>query len=108
MEENNKGQLAKAVIAVMKKVKNIEKSMTVGTGSGSYKGIPDFEVKKIIGAAMEENGLCILPIGIESKETIERWEETYNGVAKQKQSVFTSVTTKYILMHESGESIEIA
>lgn len=103
-----KGELAKAVIAVMKAVKGIEKSMQVGSGSMSYKGVPDQEVKKIIGEAMEKNGLCILPIGIDAKTQIDRWEEmsTYNGVSqpKMKQSVFTEVTTSYLLLHESGES----
>jgi len=102
--------LAKAVIAVMKEVKGIEKSMQVGSGTMSYKGVPDQEVKKIIGEAMENNGLCILPIGVEAKTQIDRWEEddTYNKQPpypkKTKQSVFTEATTKYLLLHESGES----
>lgn len=100
--------LAKAVIAVMKAVKGIDKSMTVGSGTMSYKGVPDQEVKKIIGEAMEKNGLCILPIGVDAKAQVDRWEEntTYNGQTqvKMKQSVFTEATTTYLLLHESGES----
>jgi len=103
--------LAKAVIAVMKEVKGIDKSMQIGSGSMSYKGVPDQEVKKIIGDAMAKNGLCILPIGVDAKTKIDRWEETtvYNGVpsTKMKQSVFTESTCKYLLLHESAESIEI-
>ena len=90
--------LTKAIISVMKAVKGIEKSMTVGTGSYAYKGVSDQEVKKIIGSAMAENGLCIIPISVDPKTTIERWEE--NG--KSKQSVLTEATTRYLLMHESG------
>lgn len=103
-----KGELAKAIISVMKAVKGIEKSMTIGSGNNSYKGVPDQEVKKIIGEAMEAAGLCILPIGVDAKTSIDRWEETvtYNNVpqTKTKQSVFTEATTKYLLLHESGES----
>jgi hypothetical protein len=100
--------LIKAVIAVMNEVKGIEKSMTVGNGKNSYKGVPDKEVKKIIGSAMAKNGLCILPIGIKPTIKIERWEEPdYNKEIKQKQSVFTEVVLTYLLMHESGESQEI-
>lgn len=104
--------LAKAIIAVMSSVKGVEKSMTVGTGSNSYKGVADKDVKQIVGEAMEKNGLCIIPIGVEAKTQIDRWEEIdqYSKVAgatKQKQSVFTEVTTKYLLLHESGESIEL-
>ena len=55
----------------------------------------------------------ILPICIEPKTQIDRWEEeAYDNyqkknVIKQKQSVFTEVTTKYLLLHDSGESIEL-
>ena len=97
----------------MKEVKNIEKSMTIGDGKYSYKGVADKDVKEIIGASMAKNGLCILPIGIESKTDVSRWEEvdewskSVPKATKQKQSVFTEVTTKYLLLHESGEGIEI-
>lgn len=105
--------IAKAIQAVMAEVKGIEKSMTIGSGNSAYKGVPDQEVKKIIGESMVKHGLCILPIGIEPKTQIDRWEEeAYDNyqkknVIKQKQSVFTEVITKYLLLHDSGESIEL-
>lgn len=101
--------LSKAIIAVMNDVKGIEKSMTVGEGRMSYKGVPDKEVKKIIGASMAKNGLAMLPIDVEANTKIERWEEAdYNGKIKTKQSVFTEVKTKYLLLHTSGESLQIS
>lgn len=104
--------LAKAINEVAKSIKGIEKSMKVGDGGYSYKGVPDRDVKIIIGRAMQENGLSLLPISIEPKTHIERWEETntYNGkeTIKQKQQVLTEVVTKYLLLHESGESVELA
>lgn len=101
--------LSKAIIAVMNDVKGIEKSMTVGEGRMSYKGVPDKEVKKIIGASMAKNGLSMLPIDVEAITKIERWEEAdYSGKIKTKQSVFTEVKTKYLLLHTSGESLEIS
>jgi hypothetical protein len=103
-----KPNLIKAIISVMNDVKGIEKSMTIGTGQMSYKGVPDKEVKKIIGQLMAKNGLCILPIGITPTIKIERWDELdYNGKMKTKQSVFTEVYSTFLLMHESGESQEI-
>lgn len=107
--ETTKENLAKAIIAVMKEVKGIEKSMTVGSGNNSYKGVSDKDVKNVIGAAMAANGLCIMPIETNSKTQIDRWEEldSYSKVAgatKQKQSIFTEVETKYLLLHTSGES----
>lgn len=102
--------LAKAILCVMKDVKGIDKTLTVGTGSMSYKGVPDQEVKKILGESMAKNGLCVLPIEIDEQTQIDRWEEvdSYSKETpkpmKQKQSVFTKVKTKYLLLHESGES----
>ena len=96
--------LAKAVIQVMAEVKNIDKGLSVGAGRNSYKGVADKDVKQVIGKAMQNAGLCMLPLEVDPKVTIERWTETYNGQQKQKQSVFTEVKTKYLLLHESGES----
>jgi hypothetical protein len=102
-------EITKAIVAVMKEVKGIEKSMTVGTGNNSYKGVSDKDVKNAIGKAMENNGLAIVPVGVEPTLQIDRWTETGGQYGdKQKQSVFTSVTTKYLLLHTSGEYIEIS
>jgi len=104
--------LVKAILAVMSEVENIDKNMNVGTGSSSYKAVSDKDVKLAVGKAMKNNGLVILPIEIQPTVKIDRWEEEtfYNGQKngiKTKQSVFTEVNTKYLLMHESGESMEI-
>lgn len=100
--------IAKAIVETSKSIKGIEKNLTVGTGSYSYNGVSDKDVKNIVGKAMQENGLCIVPIEVTPTTTVERWTETYNNQEKQKQQVFTEVKTKYLLLHESGESIEIA
>lgn len=101
-------KLATAVIAVMKAVKSVEKNTTVGKGQHAYQGVSDKDVKAIVGQAMAENGLCILPIKVDPTTTINRWEqeEFWNGQSqgmKQKQSVFTEVKTQYLLLHESGQ-----
>lgn len=98
-----------AILNVMKDVKNIEKSMTVGTGNSSYKGVSDKDVKYTIGKAMEQHNLIILPIAIEPKLQIDRWEEVSPQYgAKQKQSVFTEVITTYRIIHTlSGEHVDI-
>ncbi len=88
----------------MQEVKGIDKSMTVGSGSYSYKGVSDQVVKEILQPAMIKNGLSILPTNVEAKVTTDRWVDG----GKQKQSTFTEVTTKYLLIHSSGESIELA
>ena len=107
-------QLAQAVIEVMKAVKGMEKNSKVGgTSKNSYDGTKDQDVKEVFNRVLAENGLCILPIGIQEETKIDRWEqeEIWNGKSngmKQKQSVFTKVTTKYLLLHTSGESQELA
>ena len=46
-------QLAKAVIAVMKEVKGMEKNSKVGTGNHSYSGTKDQNVKEVFNTALE-------------------------------------------------------
>jgi hypothetical protein len=100
--------IAKAIIAVMKEVKGMEKNSKVGTGTSTYNGTKDQDVKEVFNEAMAKNGLCILPISIEPKIQIDRWnEETQYGL-KPKQSITTEVNTKYLLLHESGESVQLA
>jgi hypothetical protein len=100
--------LAKAVIAVMKEVKGMEKNSKIGEGKMQYNGTKDQDVKEVFNEALAKNGLCIIPIGIEEETVIDRWEEQTQWGAKVKQNVFTKVKTKYLLLHESGESQEIA
>lgn len=101
MESKN---ITTAILKVMDEVKGIDKSMTVGSGNYSYQGVSDQVVKEILQPAMLKNGLAIVPTNVEAKVTTERWEDG----GRQKQSTFTEVTTKYLLLHESGESIELA
>lgn len=96
--------LIKAIIAVMNDVKNVEKNLTVGDGQGSYKGVSDKDVKHKVGEAMAKAGLTIVCTDIQETLRIERWVDNYG---KPKQQIFTEVKNTYLLMHESGESIEV-
>jgi hypothetical protein len=99
--------ITQAMLNVMKAVQSVEKNKVVGTGANAYKGVEDKDVKVAIRTAMIENELIIVPISIEPKMQIERWEEVYNGQSKTKQSILTEVKTKYRIIHSSGESMEI-
>ena len=99
--------LIPAVIEVMKAVKNIEKNMKIGTGTNSYAGVADKDVKVAVGEAMENNGLCIFPIGIEENTETAQWEETNQYGTKLKQSYFTKVKMTYRLCHISGEWMNV-
>lgn len=97
-------QLAQAVIKVMKEVKGMEKNSKVGSGRMAYNGTKDQDVKEVFNDALSNNGLCVLPMDIEESTELSRWEETNQYGTKQKQSVFTKVKVKYLLLHESGEN----
>lgn len=103
-------QLAKAILNVMKEVKGMEKNSRVGSGGSAYDGTKDKDVKEVFNDVMQKYGLCILPIEINENTQVDRWEEVDQWskaipkATKQKQSVFTKVVTKYLLLHDSGES----
>jgi hypothetical protein len=99
--------LISATLKVMSEVKGIDKTMTIGAGSNAYKGVSDQVVKKIIGESMEKNGLAIFPIGIDETTQLSEWDETGQYGTKRKQSIFTKVTTNYLLTHISGEFMEL-
>lgn len=99
--------ISQAIIKVMQAVKGMEKNSNVGKGSSSYKGTKDEDVKEVFNKALADNGLCMMPIDIEEETQIDRWVESTQYGEKQKQSVFTKVKVKYLLLHTSGESIEL-
>ena len=112
MATTKKENLYHAMIKVMQDVKNIDKNLNVGSGNYGYKGVADKDVKQAIGQSMAANGLTCIPIKIEPKTTVDRWEEeqTYKGktTVKQKVSVFVEVLATYKITHcDTQESIEI-
>lgn len=100
-------EISKAIVSVMKSVKGMERNSNVGSGRNSYNGTKDQDVKEVFNEELAKNGLCIMPIDITEDTEVSRWEDEYNGKKQQKQSIFTKVRTKYLLLHESGESIEL-
>lgn len=106
--------IIQAILHVMEDVENIEKGMNVGTGGSSYKAVSDKDVRNGLRKSMIKNGLAIVPTSVVAKTQIDRWEEdvadykTGAMTKKMKQSVLTEATTKYLLMHTSGEQIELA
>lgn len=95
--------ISKAIIKVTQSVKNLEKNATVGFGRNSYDGTKMFDVMIAFNTTMSENGLSILTTDIKDDVRVERWEE--NG--RNRQQIFCSVKVKYLLLHTSGESIEL-
>jgi len=104
--------IAKAIISVMKDVKGMEKNSRVGKGRSAYDGTKDQDVKEVFNEALAKQGLCMMPIEYYNEEIrLDRWEEPdpYNkGAMKTRTSILTTITAKYLLLHESGESQIIA
>lgn len=99
--------LTKAVIAVMKEVKGMEKNSHVGSGRNAYNGTKDQDVKEVFNDTLSKHGLIMFPKEIEEQTQVDRWEQEYNGQKQQKQSVFTKVKVYYTLAHESGEEVTV-
>jgi hypothetical protein len=100
-------ELTKAVLKAMQEIDNVEKLLDVGTGNSSYKGVSDKDVKQQVRKIMIANGLVILPTSVEPKTTVSEWDEDGQYGKKHRVQVLTEVTTKYLLAHTSGESIEV-
>ena len=107
-------EIAQAINKVMDEVNWVAKNMTVWSWTNAYKWVSDKDVKQAIRESMIKNWLSILPNWVTSKIQIDRWEEIdqYSKSTpkdmKTKQSIFTEVETKYILLHISWESIDLA
>lgn len=97
--------IAGAIKAVMGEVGTINKSLNIKTKNDSYKGVADHEVKETFQPLLAKYGLSILPINVEPTVKVSSSVDQYG---KTRQSVFTEVKTKYMLLHESGEYIELA
>ncbi len=97
--------IAAAIIQVMKAVEGIEKNSTIGTGQNQYKGISDKDVKKKVGEAMANAGLCIIQTKVNPVLRVDRWQD--QGTGYQKQQVFAEVSPEYLLLHTSGESLSL-
>ena len=95
--------ISKAIIKVTQSVKTLEKNATVGFGRNSYDGTKMFDVMIAFNQIMSDNGLSILTTDVQDDVRVERWEE--NG--RTRQSIFCSVKVRYLLLHTSGESIEL-
>lgn len=105
-------EISQAIIKVMDEVNWVAKNMTVGSWQNSYKWVSDKDVKQVIRDSMIKNWLSLLPIWVTPRIKIDRWEEvdsySKTGAMKTKQSIFTEVETRYILLHTSGESLELS
>jgi len=95
--------ISKALIKVQQTVQNLEKNSRVGRGFNAYDGTKMFDVMQAFNRAFSDNGLNILTIDVQDDIRIERWEDS----GRIRQQIFCSVKTKYLLLHTSGETLEL-
>jgi len=101
-KSNEINELVTAVVETIKSIDGVNKNSTVGEGTRSeYKGVKDQDVKQTVGKAMAANDLCMIPIDIEEKREVYRWQDGNY----QKQQVIYSIKAKYLLSHKSGQWI---
>ncbi len=98
MSDKTTGELAKAVCAVMAEVRNVEK--TGYNSFGKYKYASDADLLRALQPAMSKNGLALIPIRVEREN-----DKRTNNRGKEEDRADVLVT--YLLLHTSGESLEL-
>jgi len=99
--------LYKKMYAVMNESEAIEKSMTVGTGSNSYKAVSEASMLNLIKPLFKKHKLIVFPIDGEINENINTYEKTdsYKNTVSTTLRAVTQLKVKYkIVDTESGES----
>ena len=101
-------KLAMKIYNVMCDSEAIEKKMTVGKGSNSYKAIGEADVLNAIKPLLKKHKLIIIPIDVEITEHINQYTKsnTYNGktTTDDKARLMTQLKVKWkIIDAETGE-----
>jgi hypothetical protein len=92
-----KFNLWQRINAVMKDVEYLNKDDNVSTGNNnSYKAISEEKVTRVVGAAIREHGLVILPI---EQEHIRQDEQVKDKYGNEKTNRITTVNVKYKIVN---------
>lgn len=93
------------ILKVMQQVNYLQKDDSVGFGKYQYKAISEEKVTTEVRKALIENGLVIIPVGIEERR--EDFEVIRND-GKEGIDRLTTIKTTYLIADtESGETIEV-
>lgn len=99
-------ELFKKIQQVSNEINNIEKDMTVGSGSYSYKAVSDIQVTLAVKRAETKHGIASVPIKQEQVGS-----EVIRTIRKDGNEGLTYVDTIKLTLKivdlESGESIEV-
>lgn len=96
--------LYQKIHAVMCESESLEKNLTVGTGTNSYKAVGESEVLNAIKPLFKKYGLIILPVSGVIGEVNGTVETEYNGIKKVTARNIAQLTCYYkIIDIETGE-----
>jgi len=77
---------------VMNESEAVEKSMTVGSGSNSYKAVSEAAMLNMIKPLFKKNRLIIFPVDGEIKDHCMTWDKTnYDGKTAQNLRAVTEI-----------------
>jgi len=79
--------LYEKIYNVMNESEGLEKNLSVGTGSSSYKAVGEAEVLNMLKPLFKKNKLIIFPVDGDISETNSSWESEYNGKKEPKQGM---------------------
>lgn len=85
----------------MKEVKNIEKDVIIHEGSSSeYRAVSDKKTREVIGQAMIDAGLAMVPVSTEAHTDT----QTYQDGDSIRRTTLTEVNRDYMLIHADSNS----
>jgi hypothetical protein len=97
--------LYEKIYNVMNESEGLEKNLSVGTGSNSYKAVGEAEVLNMLKPLFKKNKLIIFPVDGDISETNSSWESEYNGKKETKTRNVTQLRVKFKIVDvETGES----
>lgn len=97
--------LYEKIYNVMNESEGLEKNLSVGTGSSSYKAVGEAEVLNMLKPLFKKNKLIIFPVDGDISETNSSWESEYNGKKETKTRNVTQLRVKFKIVDvETGES----
>jgi hypothetical protein len=97
--------LYEKIYNVMNESEGLEKDLTVGSGSSSYKAVGEKEVLNMLKPLFKKHKLIVFPVDGDISETNSVWEAEYNGKKDTKTRNVTQIKVKFKIVDvDTGES----
>ena len=97
--------LYQKIYNVMCETEGLEKNLSVGTGSSSYKAVGEAEVLNMLKPLFKKHKLIVFPVDGSISETNFSWETEYQSKKETKTRNVTQLVVKFKIVDiETGES----